>query len=98
MKPTLAVSPSFSRVISAMVPECTKIPGATSLTGNSAAAAHASVVFTNRDKAAITRAMRNTFPPQFEGLRALHCNKEKPAHSLARHGASCVAWLAFKQA
>ena len=34
-KPTLAIAPSFSRVISAVVPMCTKIPGATSLTGNS---------------------------------------------------------------
>src|SRR3954451_23778277 len=76
MKPILAMSPSFSRVIRAMVPECTKIPGATSLTGNSAAAAHASVAVT-RDKAAITRAMRDTFQPQFKSCA--HCTATKKA-------------------
>jgi hypothetical protein len=34
MKPTLAIAPSLSRVISAVSPLCTNIPGATSLTGN----------------------------------------------------------------
>ena len=77
MKPTLAMSPSFSRVISAMVPECKKIPGATSLTGNSAVPARASVMSPSRDKAAITRAMRDTFPPQFKGLRRIALQQGK---------------------
>ena len=71
--------------------------GATSLTGNSAAPARASVAVPSRDRAAIKEAMRDTFPPQFRWLAALHCNKPKPTQSLAKHGASCVAWLAFKQ-
>jgi hypothetical protein len=70
-----------------MVPECTKIPGATSLTGNSAAPARASVAIPSRDKAEIIEAMRDTFLPQFNGFAALHCNKKANANwrNMARH-------------
>ncbi|MFZ5714595.1 MAG: hypothetical protein ACOY3N_17390 [Bradyrhizobium sp.] len=94
MKPTLAMSPSFSRLIRAMIPECTKIPGATSLTGNSAAPARAIVAVPSRNKAAIIEAMRDTFLPQFKEPVALRCNKEANA-KLSNDGASSVAWITF---
>ncbi|WP_165405148.1 hypothetical protein [Bradyrhizobium genosp. SA-3] len=51
----------------------------------------------SRDKAAIIEAMKDTFPPQFRGFARIALQQSKANTKLAKLGASCVAWITFKQ-
>jgi hypothetical protein len=61
MKPTLAIAPSLSAVISVIDPACTKNPAATSLTGNSGGLARASVGSQQRERGDYQSDMRHFY-------------------------------------
>jgi hypothetical protein len=75
MKPTLAIAPSFSRVICAVLPLCTSTPSATELTGSSCCCAREAVAVASIASAIGISAARAIFRPPFrhEALSAIPC-------------------------
>ena len=93
MKPTLAIAPSFSRVISEVVPPCTKTPGAISSTGNGCCCAGAKVGAPSRASATMSQTRRAIFlPPSHHDSdldNVMRRRRDWFAPQHARRGLSC---------